>query len=275
MENQRQRLKPNMMLDAATRVFQDATVSQSKNMVTVNYRVEMGQNIEHEVIPELSELLSLMINTSERVYFHCFDDGSVGNFKINFILPDSSGISEPEITKIETSSGIKTAAEYRKGLERQELALREMLSKIPTRESYKVSDEFDPDDEASIRREFEKALKWMNDTADPRMNVDFQKLKQSKELSNLVESTNFGVFTEKTITKPEPNEDFSSSLVTLRNEFEDTGFFKWNLVGELKDKFADMIMLSDGVFITVGFYDDEKSIEFLLGVNDVFIGKIE
>lgn len=275
MESQRQKLKPNMMLTAATRVFPDASVSQSKNTITVHYRVEMGQNIEHEIIPEFSGLLSLMVNTAERVYFHCFDTASIGNFKISFVLPDSPGMSESEVSKIEMSGGIKTTAEYRKELERQESTLREMLSKMPARESYQVSEEFDPDDEASIRREFEKALQWMSDKADRRMNVDFQKLKRSKELSRLAERTNFGIFTERTITQPEPNEDFPSLLIGLRSEFEDLGYFKWNLTGELKNKFADMLMLSDGVFVTVGFYHDEKSIEFLLGVNDVFIGKIE
>ena len=251
-------------------IFHDATVTQDNTSIVMIRRVEMNQNIEYMLDMEASKLLSRIIKEADAVQIQCEDLDEVGKFRITFLLPGNLGKSE--IVQIKAHK-IRTVEEYQQEVENQKRMVFEALG-MNERESYRPSVDFDPQDEESVRLEALQAFDWMDNQAEKRMNVDFAKWKTSRELAKLVEETNFGVFDEKSVRNPEPDEDHASMFVVFRREFEDLGFFLWNLTGDLKDRFADMLRLSDGMDITVGFYDDEKSIEILLGVDDVYIGEI-
>lgn len=250
------------------RVFYDATVAQTGNDLVVIRRVEMNQNIEYMFDQETAGILSCIIQKSDAVQVLCDEPDGVGRLKITFLLPGNPG--ESGITQVESHGKVKTVQEYREEAERQKQKVYEALMEND-RESYEPSRDFDPTDESSVRLEAQKALDWIASRAGKRMLVDFEKLKRSRELEKLVNGTNFGVFEEKTVTMPSPDDDHASMLAVLRSEFENRGYFLWNLTEDEKDRFSEMLSISEGVDITVGFYDDELSIEFLLGIDDVYI----
>lgn len=256
---------------ALARIFHDATVAQTGNDLVMSRRVELNQNIEYMFDREISGILSRIIQKADAVQVLCDESDGIGRLRITFLLPGNPG--ESGITQIASSSKTKTVWEYREEVEQEKERVYQALAENE-RESYEPSRDFDPTDEESVRLEVQKALDWVNAQAGKRMVVDFGKLKQSRELEKLVNSTNFGVFDEKTVTKAEPNDDHASMLAVLRSEFEDRGYFLWNLMGAEKDRFSEMLRLSDGIDITVGFYDDELSIEFLLGVDDVYMEEV-
>lgn len=256
---------------ALARIFHDATVAQTGNDLVMSRRVELNQNIEYMFDREISESLSRIIQKTDAVQVLCDESDGIGRLRITFLLPGNPG--ESGITQIASRSKTKTVWEYREEVEQEKERVYQALAENE-RESYEPSRDFDPTDEESVRLEVQKALDWVNAQAGKRMVVDFGKLKQSRELEKLVNSTNFGVFDEKTVTRAEPNDDHASMLAVLRSEFEDRGYFLWNLMGAEKDRFSEMLRLSDGIDITVGFYDDELSIEFLLGVDDVYMEEV-
>ena len=253
---------------ALARIFHDATVAQTGNDLVMSRRVELNQNIEYMFDREVSESLSSIIQKADAVQVLCDESDGIGRLRITFLRPGNPG--ESGITQIASRSRTKTVREYREEVEHEKERVYQALAENE-RESYEPSRDFDPTDEESVRLEVQKALDWVNAQAGKRMVVDFGKLKQSRELEKLVNDTNFGVFDEKTVTRAEPNDDHASMLAVLRSEFEDRGYFLWNLMGTEKDRFSEMLRLSDGIDITVGFYDDELSIEFLLGVDDVYM----
>lgn len=256
---------------ALARIFHDATVAQTGNDLVISRRVELNQNIEYMFDREISESLSRIIQKADAVQVLCDESDGIGRLRITFLLPGNPG--ESGITQIASRSKTKTVWEYREEVEQEKERVYQALAENE-RESYEPSRDFDPTDEESVRLEVQKALDWVNAQAGKRMIVDFGKLKQSMELEKLVNGTNFGVFDEKTVTRAEPNDDHASMLAVLRSEFEDRGYFLWNLMGAEKDRFSEMLRLSDGIDITVGFYDDELSIEFLLGVDDVYMEEV-
>lgn len=256
---------------ALARIFYDATVAQTGNDLVMSRRVELNQNIEYMFDREIAGILSRIIQKADAVQVLCDESDGIGRLRITFLLPGNPG--ESEITQIASRSRTKTLREYREEVEQEKERVYQALAENE-RESYEPSRDFDPTDEESVRLEVQKALDWVNAQAGKRMVVDFGKLKQSRELEKLVNSTNFGVFDEKTVTRAEPNDDHASMLAVLRSEFEDRGYFLWNLMGAEKDRFSEMLRLSDGIDITVGFYDDELSIEFLLGVDDVYMEEV-
>lgn len=253
------------------RIFHDATVAQTGNDLVISRRVEMNQNIEYSFDREITGILSRIIRKADAVQVLCDESDGIGRLRITFLLPGNPG--ESGITQVASRSKTKTLREYREEVEHQQRNVYEALAENE-RESYEPSRDFDPMDEESVRLEAQKALDWIAAKAGKRMVVDFGKLKQSRELEKLVNGTNFGVFEEKTVTRAEPNDDHASMLAVLRSEFEDRGYFLWNLIGTEKDRFSEMLRLSDGVDITVGFYDDELSIEFLFGVDDVYMEEV-